>query len=715
MALDKDPAVWTATEMRQCSSDWTYDLTDADVREVDNALQACRRRSDIQGITACDFNLPTLGPKLRSIGKEVVHGRGFQLIRGLPVDRYTAAECTLIFWGFGQYWGRVVPQNGKGHLIGHVRDIHTGKGLENPVNRLYTTNAAQPFHVDDADVVGLLCLHTAKSGGLSGWASSGGVYRRLLETHPEYVQVLSEDLWLDRKNEIPEGKKPYYTLPVFNHHEGRLCTFYASGYYQVCQRHAEVPRLTQQQHSAFAELERLAGSEELFMQYELQPGDIQLLHNHTILHLRTAYEDYLDEARKRHLLRMWITPPDGWPLPAQYAERYHSVDLETRGGIYCPEARAYVPATPLPDDPVRNSQKVIKYAALGKLDKLFRALDSPRLGVIPDVRAFDASGFTALHHAAQQGSDLAVAKLIRHGSDVRAEDFNGSQPAHLAAAAGHRDIVALLVRACPAILDSRNNQGLTVRQLLENLQKKQNAHIRAASPDSPGAWTEILRDGHDDFEEKLQEAAWAEGDDDDDDPFWSTSYAPTGDSRSAGPVEDEDTFARRMWEDMERRKRPSVSAATAEAWGATDATWQQAKRARQDREARAREESERILEEERRKDAAWRQAVLQGDIGARKASYEARWHTFINSQAPQIAMADVPWLLQDKDDARAIVLYGTSSPKEERKTIRTELLRWHPDRFSNKFGSRLLPSDKDAILQRVKHISQMLNSLAHKD
>lgn len=71
------------------------------------------------------------------------------------MDRYTAAECTIIFWGLGQYWGRVVPQNGKGHLIGHVRDIHTGKGLENPVNRLYTTNAAQPFHVDDADVVGM--------------------------------------------------------------------------------------------------------------------------------------------------------------------------------------------------------------------------------------------------------------------------------------------------------------------------------------------------------------------------------------------------------------------------------------------------------------------------------------------------------------------------------------------------------------------------------
>lgn len=343
---ERDPAAWLAADMKQRAHEWSYVLSETDIAEIEGALAACQARQAIQDITTADFNLPKLGPKLKAFGNEVVNGRGFQLIKGLPVEHYSVEDSARIYWGFGLYWGRVVRQNKKAHLIGHVRDIHAGRGLENPVNRLYTSNAAQPFHVDDADVVSLLCLKTAKAGGLSGWASSRAIYRRLQQSHPEYVEVLSEDCYLDRKNEIPEGKQPYYKLPVFNLHKGRICTFYASGYYQVCQRHAEVPRLTALQNAAFAELDRLAGSEEFFMEYELQPGDIQLLHNHTILHMRTAYDDDVDEDKKRHLLRMWITPENGWPLPEQYAERYHTTDLATRGGIYCPNAQPYVPLSP---------------------------------------------------------------------------------------------------------------------------------------------------------------------------------------------------------------------------------------------------------------------------------------------------------------------------------------------------------------------------------
>lgn len=138
-------------------------------------------------MTHKDFPLPTLGPKLKQFTEEVVNGRGFQFIRGVPVDRYTAADATIVYWGLGTYWGRIVPQNKKAHLVGHVRvsslffiiwrngaqqhsaslhlrhssmdavlvqDIHRGDGLSNPLNRLYSTNAAEPWHVDDADVVG---------------------------------------------------------------------------------------------------------------------------------------------------------------------------------------------------------------------------------------------------------------------------------------------------------------------------------------------------------------------------------------------------------------------------------------------------------------------------------------------------------------------------------------------------------------------------------
>lgn len=53
-----------------------------------------------------------------------------------------------------------------------------------------------------------------------------------------------------------------------------------------------------------------------------------------------------EEERKRHLLRMWITPEQGWPLPEQFADRYHTVEIGNRGGIFCPDAAPYVPLDP---------------------------------------------------------------------------------------------------------------------------------------------------------------------------------------------------------------------------------------------------------------------------------------------------------------------------------------------------------------------------------
>jgi len=75
---------------------------------------------------------------------------------------------------------------------------------------------------------------------------------------------------------------------------------------------------------------------------ELQPGDIQLVHNHTILHDRTAFEDFVEPERKRHLLRLWVAPPNARPLPEVFAERFGSVTPGARGGIALKGSRATI-------------------------------------------------------------------------------------------------------------------------------------------------------------------------------------------------------------------------------------------------------------------------------------------------------------------------------------------------------------------------------------
>jgi hypothetical protein len=67
-----------------------------------------------------------------------------------------------------------------------------------------------------------------------------------------------------------------------------------------------------------------------------QTGDIQLVHNHTLLHDRTAFEDWPEPDRKRHLLRLWVAPENARPLPPIFAERYGSIVPGQRGGIEMP-------------------------------------------------------------------------------------------------------------------------------------------------------------------------------------------------------------------------------------------------------------------------------------------------------------------------------------------------------------------------------------------
>ena len=162
---------------------------------------------------------------------------------------------------------------------------------EVPAARGYQTAERLIFHTDASDLVGLLCLRTAKSGGLSRIASTGAIYNALLEARPDLLRALMEPIYRDRRDEIPEGRKPWYRLPIFNLHEGRLLTNYVRSVIQKAQRFPEAPRLTDELVEAMDLLDRTAADPTLYLELEFEPGDIQFLCNHYITHSRTAYED----------------------------------------------------------------------------------------------------------------------------------------------------------------------------------------------------------------------------------------------------------------------------------------------------------------------------------------------------------------------------------------------------------------------------------------
>jgi Taurine catabolism dioxygenase TauD, TfdA family len=336
------PTVWYGPDMMR-RTDWIHTLSDADLAEIERAMRPlAERQADIARITKADFPLPTLAPKLARICEELLHGRGFALMRGLPVDRWSMREAATAYFGIGSHLGNARSQNAKGHVLGHIRDL--GRDAKKDFNaRVYQTRERQTYHTDSCDVVGLLCLKTAKSGGASALVSSMTIYNEMLKRRPGLLPCLFEALHTDRRGEVPAGQKPWYDTPVFSWYEGRLSAHYVRRYIESARRFPEVPPLTAEQTEALDLFDALAEDPAVNMQMTFRPGDMQWVHNHTMLHDRTAFEDWPEPERKRHLLRLWLAPPGARPLPAIYAERFGKVEIGDRGGIIVPGASLNAP------------------------------------------------------------------------------------------------------------------------------------------------------------------------------------------------------------------------------------------------------------------------------------------------------------------------------------------------------------------------------------
>jgi hypothetical protein len=313
--------------------DWIEHLSDTEIAEIELATKRTIDRLtdpevDIVHLRKQDFPLPTLGPRLERTLAEVLTGRGFVLIRRFPVERWSKLQRAVAFFGLGTYWGNARSQNAAGHVLGHVKD------LGNPnAERLYKTNKRQGYHTDSCDVVGLMCLHTAKEGGLSSLVSSVTIYNEIRRRRPDLLPSLFAPIETDRRGEVPEGQLPYFRIPVFSWHAGLLSAIYQRKYIDDARKLPGVPPFTPLQREALDLLDELADDPALHLQMEFLPGDVQLVHNHTLLHDRTAFQDWQEPERKRHLLRLWLAPQNARPLPPVFAERFGSTTPGDRGGV----------------------------------------------------------------------------------------------------------------------------------------------------------------------------------------------------------------------------------------------------------------------------------------------------------------------------------------------------------------------------------------------
>ena len=297
------PAAWKRRDLE--NAPWRVWLSPDEISEVQRAVSEWQaRKLPLANMTRSDFPLPTLAPRIDTWRREVSEGRGLQVVSGVPVHGWSVEESSAFFWGLGQHLGLPGAQNRKGDLLGHVRD--TGADKVDRYVRQYLTTQNIPFHCDAADMVGLLCLRKAKSGGLSRIASSVSVYNELLRRRPDLAPRLFEPFMLDTRDEAEANGMKVLPVPPCRHAAGALRTFWHAEYFRTSQRHEGV-RLTDAENELFDLYDEISASPEFFIDMDLEPGDIQLLSNHTVIHARTDYVDHVEPDRKRHLLRLWIT------------------------------------------------------------------------------------------------------------------------------------------------------------------------------------------------------------------------------------------------------------------------------------------------------------------------------------------------------------------------------------------------------------------------
>ncbi|CAG8950489.1 hypothetical protein HYFRA_00006986 [Hymenoscyphus fraxineus] len=328
-------SVWKAEDYTNNPERWVHVFNDEEIAELSAVSDKfLAEKIPLTGISQDNFVLPTLSKLLASIRSEILNGKGFILFKGFPVEKWGNHKSAVAYMGLGTYLGYFVSQNGRGHVLGHVKDLGDDATQIDRV-RIYRTNARQFFHADDSDIVGLLCIARSLEGGESDIVSSHHVWNTLQKERPDVAELLTKPIWyFDRKGEVSIGEEPYIKTSVFYLETGpnpRVYSKWDPYYIKSLSRFMDagiIPALSPEQVEATQVLEDTCHRLRLHMILEV--GDIQFLSNEHVLHARTAYKDHLPPAPRRHLMRLWLATPEdegGWKLP------FHDSTEKKRGGI----------------------------------------------------------------------------------------------------------------------------------------------------------------------------------------------------------------------------------------------------------------------------------------------------------------------------------------------------------------------------------------------
>ena len=246
---------------------------------------------------------PALDADLARVFDEIQDGRGIVIVRGIPVGDHSPEEVGAMFWALGTHFGRGVSQSARGDVLGLVRD-ETPPGQPESA-RGYTSRRELSLHTDLGQVVGLMCVRQAKTGGFSQYASGLAVHNAIRAERPDLLPVLYRGFPYHRRDEQAPSEPAItpYDIPVFSNTQGRVSVFMVREIINAAFR--DLGRnFTEEEIDAIDTFRATAAR--LQFETRLEPGEASFINNYAIMHARSEFDDWEEPEQKRLMLRLWL-------------------------------------------------------------------------------------------------------------------------------------------------------------------------------------------------------------------------------------------------------------------------------------------------------------------------------------------------------------------------------------------------------------------------
>ena len=294
-------------------------------RGVEALLQEIRSKP-LDAIQPADVKDDAVLETMARIRRIVLEGKGAAIVSGLDISGWSTEDLERIYLALGTHIGRPAYQSPARDLVGHVRKAPSS------TPRGYLTDLELKPHSDSHEILSLMTVRKAESGGVSGLVSSLAMHDRIFEARPELLAPLYEGFYYGAHESRPIAEPVTGTkVPVYCCVDGKVSCM-INGFFMMTGARRLGLELPPELKEAMAYFYALSEDPELIVRFMMEPGEMMFWSNYTNLHSRTAYQDTPENTRL--LLRLWLDPEHGRPVVPEFLNPINNrYDEEVRAGL----------------------------------------------------------------------------------------------------------------------------------------------------------------------------------------------------------------------------------------------------------------------------------------------------------------------------------------------------------------------------------------------